>query len=135
LAESYIAKIRESVVKQREAHSLLNLAKRSGLALLVLLLMTGMVILINRFFKFLAGKISVGKDRVLSARRMRKLNIIKAEHIEQAMLRMNTILRVLILFLSIYLTLPLLFSIFPERSEERRVGKECSSVCSPASGR
>ncbi|WP_293930649.1 mechanosensitive ion channel family protein [Sphingobacterium sp. UBA6645] len=114
LAESYIAKIRESVVKQREAHSLLNLAKRIGLALLVLLLMTGMVILINRFFKFLAGKISVGKDRVLSARRMRKLKIIKAEHIEQAMLRMNTILRVLILFLSIYLTLPLLFSIFPE---------------------
>jgi len=52
LAESYIAKIKASVVKQREAHSLLNLAKRIGLALLVLLLMTGMVILINRFFNF-----------------------------------------------------------------------------------
>ncbi len=114
LAESYISKIKESVIKQREAHSFLNLAKRIGLATLVLLLMIGMVLLINRFFRFLASKISMGKERLLSARRMRKLKIIKAEHIEQALLRVNSILHVIILLLSIYLTLPLLFSIFPE---------------------
>lgn len=114
LAQSYVESIRAAVLKEREAYSLFNITKRIGLAVLIILSTSALLLLANRFFRFTAHHINGIKDHIISGRLFQKIRILRANHVEQALIRLNKLLKIIVIFLSVYLSLPLLFSIFPE---------------------
>ena len=114
LAKSYVNEIRKTIAKERESHSLVNLLKRLGLVALIFILLVGVVAVVNRIFRKTAGFIGRNKGKYLEGLRLRDIKIITAEHLESALLRLNSILKFVVIILIIYLSLPLLFSVFPE---------------------
>lgn len=114
LASNYLSIIKESILKERENHSWLNLLKRLGLSTLVLLTTALLIYSIHRLFQYLAHNISANKQRYGNIGLLKRLKIVKPEHIENIFLRINSLLKIVFIGLSIYLTIPLLFSLFPE---------------------
>ncbi|MVZ63277.1 mechanosensitive ion channel family protein [Sphingobacterium humi] len=114
LASNYLSIIKESILKERENHSWLTLLKRLGLSTLVLLTTALLIYSIHRLFQYLAHNISANKQRYGNIGLLKRLKIVKPEHIENIFLRINGLLKIIFIGLSIYLTIPLLFSLFPE---------------------
>ncbi len=114
LASNYLSIIKESILKERENHSWLNLLKRLGLSALVLLTTALLIYSIHRLFQYLAHNISAHKQRYGNIGLLKRLKIVKPEHIENICLRINGLFKIVFIGLSIYLTIPLLFSLFPE---------------------
>jgi len=114
LAKEYLQEIKQVIAKERQSHSLINWAKRIGLVILIIVILVLIVSVINRFFRRIARFISANKEKYLNGLRLKSVKIITPEHLENALLRFNTVVRILVIVLMIYLSLPLLFSIFPE---------------------
>lgn len=114
LASNYLSIIKQSILKERENHSWLNLLKRLGLSALVLLTTALLIYSIHRLFQYLAHNISAHKQRYGNIGLLKRLKIVKPEHIENICLRINGLFKIVFIGLSIYLTIPLLFSLFPE---------------------
>lgn len=114
LSKEYLKKIKDTIAKERKAHSLINLAKRLGLVILIIVLLIAMISVLNSLFRKVAGFISANKEKYLNGLRLRSVKLITAVHLESALLKMATVVKILTIILVIYLSLPLLFSIFPE---------------------
>ncbi|QHS63587.1 mechanosensitive ion channel family protein [Chitinophaga agri] len=114
LADEYLRTIKQTVTGERQEHSLVNLLKRLGLVLLIIMLLTVVVFLVNKLFRRVADMISLNKEKHIKELRLKKLKIITADHLEFLLLRVNFLLKILVIILVLYLSLPLLFSIFPE---------------------
>lgn len=114
LAKEYQQIIKQAIAKERDAHSLVNWLKRIGLVILIMVLLSFLVAIINKLFRRSAGFISANKEKYLNGLHLRNIKIITPEHLENALLRFNTVIKIVVIILTIYLSLPLLFSIFPE---------------------
>jgi small-conductance mechanosensitive channel len=114
LASTYLQVIKTSIAKEREAHSLMNWLKRIGLVMAIIVLLVLIVALINRLFKRLETFIIANKEKYLAVLRLRRIKLITAEHFLHVLIRLNAVLKILIIGLLIYFSLPLLFSVFPE---------------------
>jgi small-conductance mechanosensitive channel len=114
LATEYLQKIKKTVGKEREAHSLTNLFKRLGLVAAIIGILTLIVWLLNRIFRKSAAFIISNKEKYLHGFRLKQIKIITAEHLESVLLKLNTLIKIILIILIAYLSLPLLFSIFPE---------------------
>ncbi|HAD97877.1 MAG TPA: transmembrane ion channel [Cryomorphaceae bacterium] len=84
-----------------------------GLALVVILLSGFIIRYVNRLFKFLALRIQRLKGTYLKGLTFRNYEFITEERLTSIVLLANNILRVLFLIFLFYLTLPIIFSIFP----------------------
>ncbi|PRY52549.1 mechanosensitive ion channel-like protein [Arcticibacter pallidicorallinus] len=114
LAGEYLQIVREVIVRERDAHSLINWLKRIGLVLLIILVLSFIVAGINRLFARSALFMSAAREKYISSLSIRNVKIFSPEHVEYLLLRINNIARILTILLAIYLSLPVLFSIFPE---------------------
>lgn len=114
LASEYLQQIKKTVNDERQAHSLTNLIKRLGLVALIIAVLAMIVWLLNRIFRRSAAFIIANKEKYLHGFRLKKIKIITAEHLEAALLKLNTLIKIVLIVLIAYLSLPLLFSIFPE---------------------
>ncbi|EDM38005.1 putative transmembrane ion channel [Pedobacter sp. BAL39] len=114
LAKEYLGIINKSIAKERESHSLTSLLKRLGLVALIFILLIIVVSVVNKLFRRIAQFISANKESYLRGMKLKKVKIITADHLESALLRLTTIVKILFIILIIYLSLPLLFSLFPE---------------------
>ncbi|MVZ64966.1 mechanosensitive ion channel [Sphingobacterium sp. DK4209] len=114
LAQSYVESIRAVIQKEREAYSLFNITKRIGLVILIIVLTSSLLLLINRFFGFTARNIATIKDHIMNGKVFQKVKVLRSNHVEQALIRLNKLLKIIVIFFSVYLSLPLLFSVFPE---------------------
>jgi len=114
LAKEYLQTVREAIVREREAHSLVNWLKRIGLVVLIIVLLSLIVIGINRLFARSALLLSSAKDKYTSTLKIRDSRLITPEHLDYLLLRINNIVRILTILFVIYLSLPVIFSIFPE---------------------
>ncbi len=114
LAERYASKIGSVVAAQQQAHSLVNLLKRLGLVLLIIVLLT----IVIRFISFLFGKLKlllVSRSHAYAERlKFRKLRLLQQAQIEYFISKLLGFLRAIVVILAIYFSLPLLFSLFPE---------------------
>ncbi len=117
LAQEYLNIIKQHISKQRDAHSLTNLIKRIGWASLIILLLVIIVSVINRAFKSIARFLSKNKEKYLHILKLRKIKIITADHLETALLKLSAVVKILLILLIISLSLPWLFSIFPETED------------------
>lgn len=114
LAKEYINTIKKSIEAERQSHSLLNLLKRIGLVLVIICALVLMVMLINRIFRRITNFVSLNKQKYVEEIRPRNIKIITPEHLESVLLKLVSIVRIAVIILIIYLSLPLLFSLFPE---------------------
>ncbi|QNK63445.1 mechanosensitive ion channel [Pedobacter sp. PAMC26386] len=114
LAKEYLQKIKQSIAAERKANSLVNWLKRIGLVVLIIVLLTVIISVINFLFKRTAAFLSSKRESYLRVLKINNIKIFTPEHFEKALLRLNNILRIAVIILIIYLSLPLLFSIFPE---------------------
>lgn len=114
LAKEHLQTIKHSIDAERKANSLVNWLKRIGLVVLIIVLLTLIISVINFLFKRTASFLSAKRESYFRVLKIKNIKIFTPEHLEKAVLRLNNILRIAVIILVIYLSLPLLFSIFPE---------------------
>lgn len=114
LAKDYLEKIKSTIAEERREHSLVNLLKRIGLVILVFLFLGLMIYGINRLFKKSATLITQHRSKYINGLKIGNAKLFSPTHVEKLLLRINRIVRIIVTILLVYLSLPLLFSIFPE---------------------
>lgn len=114
LAGEYLNVIKQTIAKEREVHSFVNLLKRLGLVAVIIVLLVIIVWLVNIIFRRFTNFIRANKDQYLKFFHLKNTKIITANHLEKLLIRLSFFAKIFIMILLVYLSLPLLFSIFPE---------------------
>jgi len=114
LAAEYLDLIRTAIVKEKEAHSFVSWLKRIGLVLLIIAGLSVIIMMINKAFRWINNLLAGSRDKFLNGLTINKIKIFTAEHFEKFVLRLTGLLRLIVIIFTVYLSLPLLFSIFPE---------------------
>ncbi len=114
VAAEYRAKIAASILAEQKANSLTNWLIRIGLILLIIAGLWLLIFLINKIFRWINGSLVKNRDKFLNGLTINKIRIFTPEHFETFVLRVSNLFRILFIILTVYLSLPLLFSIFPE---------------------
>lgn len=113
-ANDYLEIIKRNIAKERKAHSLINWLKRIGLSLLIIVILFVIIKIINYLFKKTANYIIRHKALFENGLNIKKTQILTSAYLESAFVKINSIAEIIVIVLAIYLSLPLLFSIFPE---------------------
>ena len=113
LAMQYRDSINASVLNYKEETNYLNLAKKIGMAILVLVIIIALIKYISRFFDYTAAKIRLQKDKKIKGIEIRNYTLFDAERQINALLLINKVVKWFIILLAIYIALPILFGIFP----------------------
>lgn len=114
LAAEYLTIIRKSIVDERQANSLTNWMIRIGKVALIILGLSLLIYLINKLFSLINKSIASNRDRYRNGITINKIRLFSPEHLELFILRVSGLLQIFLILLAVYLSLPLLFSIFPE---------------------
>ena len=112
-AEEYRQKIIASINRYKHETSILTLAKEIGLALLVIGVISLLIFYISKLFRWTAIKIKEQEGKKLKGITIKNYTLFDAEREVNAILNVNTIFKWLIILLAVYITLPILFGIFP----------------------
>ncbi|HEY5406331.1 MAG TPA: mechanosensitive ion channel family protein [Ginsengibacter sp.] len=113
LAGKYQKIISDAVMKYKSATSLKTILTDIGLALLVLILIVVLIKYISRFFHWSAIKIRQQENKRIKGIKVKDYTLFDARRQVKVLLSANAILKWFIIFLSIYIALPILFGIFP----------------------
>lgn len=114
LAAEYLKLIKTAIVKEKEAKSFVSWMKRISFVLLIIAGLSLIIILINKAFSWIKNRLSSSQDKFLNGLTINKIKIFTADHFEKFVLRFTGLLRIIVIILAVYLSLPLIFSIFPE---------------------
>ena len=114
LAIDYLAKIKKEIADENEANSLNNTLKRLGLVALIILGLVILIFFINKLFTRLTLFFNRNQEHYLNALTIRNIKLVNAEQFHTLALKLIRILRIAGIILAIYLSLPLLFSVFPK---------------------
>jgi small-conductance mechanosensitive channel len=113
LASEYLSKIKSNILEERNDNSFARWLKRIGLVTLIIFLLSLIIILINKAFRGFKRFLTENRHRFLNGFSINKVKIFTPAHYELFVLRLSNILRILAIITVIYLSLPLLFSLFP----------------------
>ena len=113
LAQEYKEKINSAVLRYKEETNYLNLAKKIGLAILVLLTIAALVKYISKFFDWTAVKIQLQEDKRIKGVQIKNYTLFDAKRQINALLLLNKIIKWFAIIIAIYIALPILFAIFP----------------------
>ena len=113
VARKYLAILRTRLAAARQASSLPVLLKRGGLAVLTLLMLVGLIYGLNRFFRGINQRILRWRGSPLRPLRINNYELLTQERQLAALRTGLKLLRLALVALTLYLALPLLFSLFP----------------------
>lgn len=113
LAQLYRNRVNEAILQQRELNSLKNILIRIAEVILVVVGIWLLIYFINKFFSFTRAYIETRLDKKISAVKVKDYELLSGVRILQTALWLHNMLRITVIALSLYLALPLLFSIFP----------------------
>ncbi len=113
LAKIYKAAIGNAVINYNAATSWQSILKQFGLAILVLSVLYALISFLNKTFRFTKAKIILQKDKSINGIKIRNYELLTASRLLHFFLTLNSIVKWFLIILTIYLTLPILFSIFP----------------------
>ena len=113
LAEQYRNVIVSAMLKYKSEISLVMLGKEIALALLVLLIIGLIIFYIGKLFKWTAKKIGEQEGRLIKGIKIQNYTLFDSKAQVEVVLRLNSILKWIIILLVIYIALPILFGIFP----------------------
>lgn len=113
LAKKYQEKIDQNIKLYKSETNLVTLAKEVGLALLVLLIIFILIKYIGKFFNWTALKIQEQEDKKIKGINIKDYTLFDANRQVSVLLKGNMVLKWFFILLTIYITLPILFGIFP----------------------
>ncbi len=113
LALEYRDKIRTEIARERNDRSLYNIGIRIATIVLILVGIFILIKIINVGFKRLEVKLRSLKGRVLKGLRFRSYQLLDSDRQLQVTLFITNILRLAVIVLLLFISLPLLFSVFP----------------------
>jgi small-conductance mechanosensitive channel len=103
-----------SILTYRDATGIGNMLRRIGLSLLVVMMLCALIAGVNYLFiKIVDRKVAEKKSKYLKGIRIRNLEIVNSEKQIRTVLFLSKMTRYILYAVLLYLTLPLLFSIFP----------------------
>lgn len=113
LAELYKKNIDKSIKAHRNATSLQTLLKEIGLALLVIMVVAIIIRYLNKGYRWLRVKVRKAKGGWIKGIKIKDYELFTADNEVRAIFVGLNVVRWFLIFLLIYLSLPVLFSIFP----------------------
>jgi len=117
MADEYLNKIKQTIVKEKEANSFINWLKRISFIVLVFVGVAFIIYLINKFFSFISNYFTSNTERFLNGLTIRKVKLLNPAQYEKMLLRFTNFIRIVIIINTLYLSLPLLFYIFPDTKD------------------
>jgi small-conductance mechanosensitive channel len=114
LAGEYLKRIRAAIIKEKEDNSLVSWLKRTGLVLLIISGLSLIIFLINKAFKWINKLLTHSFEVFLNRLAINKIKIFTHVPFDKIGLPITALLRIFTILITIYLSLPLIFSIFPE---------------------
>jgi hypothetical protein len=109
LAKVYLAKIKTAIQQERDDNSLTSWLKKIGLVLLIILGVAVAIFFINKLFRSL-GTFLLVKTGITIA----NIKLLSGLQYKEFLSQVLKIVRIVIILLTVYLSLPLLFTVFPE---------------------
>ncbi len=113
LAKQYQQIIGNEVMKYRSATSFKTIAKDVGLALLVIIILYFVIKYINKANRWARVQVWQQKDKKLKGIKIKNYTLFDSGKEATLLVNINGILRWIFIILAIYITLPILFGIFP----------------------
>lgn len=113
LAQKYQQIISDAVVKYKSETSFTTLAKEIGLALLVLLIIFFLIKYVLKFFNYISLKIQNQEGKLFKGIVIKNYTLIDAGSQTKLILTINKISKWFLILIVVYITLPILFGIFP----------------------
>jgi small-conductance mechanosensitive channel len=114
IAQEMKKSIIEDIVQYKKERSIISFLKNIGLALLVIAIQIALIKLINLLFNLrINGYIKSKTDIWFTGIKIKNYEILNKERQTSSVLFVLKIFRYLIIFILLYLTIPILFSIFP----------------------
>ena len=113
LANNYKIIVTNNFEKHKQATSLTTILKEIGLALLVLLFFSALIYFTGRLFTWTGTKIELSEDKTIKGIKIKNYTLFDAKRQVNALLLVNKIVKWIFILLLIYITLPILFGIFP----------------------
>lgn len=117
LAETYLPVIVEKIRELKEENSFMQLAKRAFLFVLVLLVQYLLFKLTNFLFKKLKRKIIRIKQDKLKPITFREYEFLNTHRQGRVMMFFSNVIRYLVLFIQLMISVPILFAIFPQTED------------------
>jgi len=114
LAIDYLTKIKKEIANENKANSLNNWLKRLGLVALIILGLGIIIFFINKLVTRFTQFFSKNQEQYHNAFTIRNINLVNAEQFQKIAFRLIYILRIVGIVLAVYLSLLLLFSVFPK---------------------
>ncbi len=114
LAQDYQAKILSNLIRYKENTSLFTLLKQIGLAILAISIQIALVYLVNLLFKRKIDTLVASKKGVwFKSISIKELQLLDAEKVTNVAMFLSKAVRWFINAFQLYITIPVLFSIFP----------------------
>ncbi|RYZ47509.1 MAG: mechanosensitive ion channel, partial [Sphingobacteriales bacterium] len=113
LASNYKARIAKSIAGYREATSLKTLAKEVGMAVLVLGVLILIITMLSRLFRRFGTRVDSWEGTRLKGIHIRNYELFNSRREVAFIQSVLTVVKWLLIMLSVYLALPVLFGIFP----------------------
>jgi small-conductance mechanosensitive channel len=113
IARKYLAILRTHLAAARQASSLPELLKRSALAILTLVILAALIYGLNRFFRGVNQRILRWRGSPLKPWRINSYELLTQERQLEVLRTALKLLRLVLVVLTVYLALPLLFGLFP----------------------
>ncbi|MEO5909367.1 MAG: mechanosensitive ion channel domain-containing protein [Pelobium sp.] len=113
LAKSYQKSIIEIINKYRTENNIVEISKRVGLGLLILLVLVLLIFYLNRYINRLKELVSEKLNEKLDGIKLKNYELISKENQLLVIRRTVNVLKYFFIGLSIYITLPLIFRLFP----------------------
>ncbi|MFP9115644.1 mechanosensitive ion channel domain-containing protein [Flavobacterium sp. RHBU_3] len=113
LANSYKVKISKAINEYHSEISPTELLKEIGMAIALLGLIFLIIFYTQKLFKWTALKISGQQDKLIKSFSVTNYTILDSHKLTQVILFVNTVVKWVLIIVLIYISLPLLFAIFP----------------------
>lgn len=113
LAQKNRSIINKAILYQQEYNSEENWLKRIGIAALLLAMIILIVWIINRLFRWLKLYIIKNKDKYITGLKVKGAYVFSRNKQLEFVLRIINIIRIVVLVFVLYISLPILFSVFP----------------------
>ncbi len=113
LAELYAAKIRLSVTESAKQNSLRTILIEVGLAILVLIIFFILIKYVNKLFNYITQKVENQQGKTLKGLKLKNYEMLTPEREVAVILTIVKFIRLITIFILVYILLPVLFSIFP----------------------
>ena len=113
LAQRHRRQIIRAVTAYQDAHSFQTYLREAGLTLLVLLVFYFLLRYVNKLFNWLRGLLVARQDTWFKGFKLGNYEFFNERRQLNAALLVLTLLHITVILLSVYLVLPIVFSIFP----------------------